>query len=435
MKKILIITYYWPPSGGSGVQRWLKFVKYLTRKNYHCIVYTPENPEIPVLDTSLLKDIPTKNVEIIKTKIREPYDLYRYLTGRSHQKISVSFLNETNQKETWLEKLSKWIRGNFFIPDARMWWIKPSVHYLSKYLSKNKVDFMISTGPPHSMHLIALGIKQKFPTIKWIADFRDPWTNIDFLNDLQLTRYALQKHQTLEKQVVTTADSVITVSPTLTNELLQLDKHHAQKFHTITNGYDAEDYPASNPISSKSNIFCITYAGLIPPNRNPHNLWKSIAELSKNHQLTKPLKIKLIGKVDKSVQEDIQHNNISSFIEKMDYLPHSEVVQYIQQSDALLLIINQAPNNKGILTGKLFEYLALQKPILAIGPKDGDAAKLITETHAGIVVDYDDLEGMKNALLLLIQNKLPSPDKASILKYSREALTEDLTRILENSVS
>lgn len=436
MKKILIITYYWPPSGGSGVQRWLKFVKYLARKNYHCIVYTPKNPEIPVIDTSLLKDIPQKNFEIIKTKIIEPYSLYRYITGKSSdEKITVAFLNETSKKKSITEKISKWIRANFFIPDARMWWINPSVRYLSKYLFENKVDCIISTGPPHSMHLIALGIKQKIPSIKWIADFRDPWTNIDFLQELPLTKWALNKHQRLEKKVVIHADTVITISPTLTKELLQIDKNNPHKFHTVTNGFDAEDYSNISSIPSLKNAYTIIYAGLIPQNRNPHILWKSIAELSKTNQINRTLKIKLIGKVDAVVWEDIQKNNISEFVEKIDYLPHSEVLSYEKQSDALLLLINKAPNNKSILTGKLFEYLAMQKPILAIGPKDGDAAKIITENKAGIIVDYDDLEGMKNALLMLLQNKIPPPPQQNILKYSREYLTEQIISLIEQITS
>jgi hypothetical protein len=189
MKRLLIITYYWPPAGGSGVQRWLKFVKYLSKNNFYCTVYTPENPEMPVIDNSLLKDIPSQNLQVIKTKIFEPYTAYKTLTGKSSkEKITVSFLKEHSSKTSFTEKLSKWIRGNCFIPDAKMFWIKPSARFLSNYLKHHQVDAIISTGPPHSMHLIALHLKNKFPNISWIADFRDPWTNIDFLNETSTFR-------------------------------------------------------------------------------------------------------------------------------------------------------------------------------------------------------------------------------------------------------
>lgn len=437
MKKILIITYYWPPAGGSGVQRWLKFVKYLTRKNYYCIVYTPENPEFPVIDNSMLKDIPQKNFEVIKTKIFEPYSIYKFFTGKSKkEKITVSFLSENQNKSSFKEKISQWIRGNFFIPDAKMCWIKPSVRYLSDYIRKNKIDVIISTGPPHSMHLIALGLKNKFPNIRWIADFRDPWTNIDFLNDLYLTKWAQKKHQQLEKKVVQPADAVISVSPTLTYELSQLSPHQNKKFFTITNGFDEEDYYELNNLQnqsiSKEDSIVITYAGLIPPNRNPEVLWKAIHQLANENLLPQNFKVHLIGKVDISVWENIQKYNIERYIKKTDYLPHSEVLKLETQADALLLIINNAPNSKGILTGKLFEYLALQKPIIAIGPTDGDAAKIIQSINAGVVIDYNDVEAMKKALLQIIHHQLSSPQKKDITLFSRNHLAEQLIQIIEN---
>lgn len=432
MKKILVITYYWPPAGGSGVQRWLKFIKYLTRKNYHCIVYTPENPEIPVIDHSLLKDIPHKNIEIIKTKIFEPYSIYKIITGKStKENISVSFLNENKTKRSLAENISKWIRGNFFIPDARVYWVKPSFKYLSDYLSKHKTDIIISTGPPHSMHLIAMAVKRKFPDIKWIADFRDPWTNIDFLNELRLTKRALKKHHSLEKKVIQSADIVISVSPHLTRELSMLDSSNIQKFFTITNGFDLEDYFSLPMRSYNGNRYTITYAGLMPPNRNPRVLWKALQELLKENLLPQHFKIQLIGKIDAAVWEEIKNMNIEKYVEKINYLPHSDVLIKEAASDALLLIVNNAPNSKGILTGKLFEYLALQKPLLAIGPKDGDAAQIIYNTKAGLVVDYSDINEMKKALINLIKNEIFPPDKQSILKYSREYLTNELIEIIE----
>lgn len=435
MKKVLIITYYWPPCGGSGVQRWLKFTKYLAKKNYHCIIYTPSSPESPVIDNSLLKDIPQNNYEVIKTEIFEPYKLYRFFTNKNKsEKITTSFLSEnsTNKKLSLKEKISRWVRGNFFIPDARMFWIKPSVKYLSDYLKKNKIDIIITTGPPHSMHLIGLGIKKKYPNIKWIADFRDPWTNIDFINDLHLTTFALKKHAQLEKEVVRTADKIITVSYTLTNELKALCPHNNNNFYTITNGFDSDDFEIiAHSQKKQTNQFIITYAGLLPPNRNPLILWEALAELSEKKLLNKEIKIQLIGKSDISVWNAIKDNNIAHLVEKIDYLPHSEVIKKQADADALLLLINRAPNSKGILTGKLFEYLASNKPIIAIGPTDGDAAKIIKESNAGFIIDYDDIESMKQTLLTIINTPIVTNNSA-IQKFSREALTNELIKLIES---
>lgn len=435
MKKILIITYYWPPSGGSGVQRWLKFIKYLCKQNYYCIVYTPKNPENPVTDLSLMKDIPNKNLEIIKTPITEPYHLYKKFTGQSSkEKITVSFLQENQyKKSSFTQNISKWIRGNIFIPDARMLWIKPSIKYISHYLSKNKIDVIISTGPPHSMHLIAMGLKKNFPNIKWIADFRDPWASIDFLPELKLTKYAWNKHKMLEKKVLQKADAVLSVSPTLTQELLNIAPEQPSKYFTITNGYDEDDFLdiMTQKNETPSNEFTIVYAGLMPFNRNPEVLWKAIHELGIENNLPKNFKVHLIGKIDHQVWKSIAENNIEHYIQKTDYLPHNKVLKLQANANALLLIINKALNSKGILTGKIFEYFALQKPILTIGPKDGDAAKIIEETQSGIVVEHDNINEMKNALKDLFSGKIKPSDKDTILRYSRRKLTEQLIQVIE----
>ena len=210
MKKVLIITYYWPPSGGAGVQRWLKFVKYLRGFGWEPIVYTPENPEAPATDESLLKDIPD-NLTVLRTRIWEPYSLYKNFIGQKKgETINAGFLSE-KKKPGIAEKISVWIRGNWFIPDARKFWIKPSIIFLSQYLKNNPVHAVVSTGPPHSMHLIALGLKKQLH-LPWLADFRDPWTNIDFYDKLMLTKFSNEKHKRMELEVLKNADKVVVVS-------------------------------------------------------------------------------------------------------------------------------------------------------------------------------------------------------------------------------
>ena len=434
MKKVLIITYYWPPSGGAGVQRWLKFVKYLQEFGWEPIVYTAENGEIPEIDDSLYKDIP-KSVTVLKTPIWEPYKAYKALVGqKKNEKINAAFLNESKKKSP-LNGLAIWIRGNFFIPDARKFWIKPSVKYLTHYLSENKVDAIISSGPPHSMHLIAKELKKKFPGIKWVADFRDPWTNIDFYGDLKLSGWADRKHKRLEKEVLSESDCVISIGRSLNDELMQIIGAQGEdpKFKVVTNGYDEDDLVKTEIIKDKK--FSIAHIGTLVKSRNPEGLWKVLKELiHENEAFKKELEIKLVGKLDISVKESIEKHGLSSYIRKIDYLPHDKVIEEQQRSKVNLLLVNQTQNAKGILTGKFFEYLSAGAPILAIGPIDGDLAIILNETKAGHISDFNDLNSLKKNILNLFQNQNITRNETAIKNYSRKNLTKKLSDILNELI-
>lgn len=430
MKKVLILTYYWPPSGGAGVQRWLKFVKYLQEFGWEPIVYTAENGEIPEFDESLLKDVP-KTITVLKTPIWEPYAAYKTLIGqKKNQKINAAFLNE-NKKTSPLNNLAIWIRGNFFIPDARKFWIKPSIKYLSAYLSKNKVDAIISSGPPHSMHLIAKGIKQHYPNIKWVADFRDPWTNIDFYADLRLTAMADAKHKRLEKEVLAKCDCVISIGQGLNDELKKINANQLQalKFKVITNGYDEDDLAKTT--IEKDKKFSIAHIGTLVKSRNPEGLWKVLKELVAENDLFKnQLEIKLVGKLDITVKESIEAFGLQDYVRKIDYLPHDKVIEEQQKSAINLLLVNQTQNAKGILTGKFFEYLSAGAPILAIGPTDGDLALILNQTKAGFISDFKDYQTLKQNILYLFKNKNIQRNEEEIKNYSRKNLTKKLAEIL-----
>lgn len=428
MKKVLILTYYWPPGGGAGVQRWLKFSKYLREFGWEPVIYTAENGEMPVIDSSLEKDIP-KNVEVLKTKIWEPYSFYkRFIGKKQEEKINASFLSE-NKKPKFTEKISIWIRGNFFIPDARKFWINPSVNYLSDYLKKNQIDAIISSGPPHTMHLIALGVKKRFPQIKWIADFRDPWTNIDFYKELMLSSYADKKHKKMEKEVLANADSIISIGNGMNEEFKQILGLHPEKFSVITNGYDEDDIFKGE--LKKDEKFTIAHIGTLVKSRNPETLWKVLKSLTEtNAKFKADLEIKLVGKVDFFVTERIKHHGLSEFVKRIDYLPHNEVIKEQQKSKALLLLVNNTPNAKSILTGKIFEYLAAKVPVIAIGPTNGDLAKILNETECGLISDFENESTLKENILKIFSNEQFSSDMTKISKYSRKALTKTLSDLL-----
>ena len=425
MKKVLIITYYWPPSGGAGVQRWLKFVKYLREFGWEPIVYTPENAEMPSLDNSLIKDVP-EGVEVLKTPIWEPYDAYKKLVGqKKEEKINAGFLSE-NKKPKRTEKLAVWVRGNFFIPDARKFWIKPSVEYLKNYLKDNPVDVIISTGPPHSMHLIAKEIKRSLE-IKWVADFRDPWTNIDFYKDLMLSNAADKKHKRLEKEVIQEADVVLSVGATMGKELTELG---AKRSEVITNGYDIEENVEPVVLDNK---FSIAHIGTMTKSRNPTILWEILSSLAEeNEKFKNRLEIKLVGKVDVTVMDSIEKFNLSSYVRKIKYLPHNEVVLEQRKSHLLLLVINDTPNAKGILTGKFFEYMSSGRPTLCIGPNDGDVAEIMRETEAGSVFESKDGEALKQYILKSFEGNSAFKTNSFVEKYSRKLLTKKLVSILDS---
>lgn len=429
MKRVLIITYYWPPSGGAGVQRWLKFAKYLPQYGWQPVIFTPENPEAPVLDDSLLKDIP-EEVEVIKNKVWEPYNFYKFFLGKTKkEKIQTGFISESGQQSRLKENIAVWVRGNLFIPDARRFWIRPSVKLLSKYLSENHIDAIVSTGPPHSTHLIALGLKKKFPRIPWIADFRDPWTNIDFYKELKLTHWADKKHRKLEKKVLQQANKVVTVSRSWGKELEALG---AKQVAVITNGYDETDF--EEQAVAKTNKISIAHIGSISPNRNPVIFWDALSMLEKKlgiKQLNESLEIHLIGNVDHSVKQTVEYLNLQSVVSYPGHISHNEVAAYQQKAHYLLLAINDAPNAKGVLPGKIFEYIASGTPIIGVGPEDGDAAVILNDTGAGIM--FNDAQQLYLYLYNCLNGtaEVKQRNDAIIAGFSRNCLTEKMVNLFE----
>jgi glycosyltransferase involved in cell wall biosynthesis len=432
MKKVLILTYYWPPGGGAGVQRCLKFVKYLREFGYEPIVYTSLNGEMPVIDNSLMRDIP-EGVRVLKTPIWEPYNLYKSFIGQGKdEKINAAFLTE-KKKPSLTQKVSVWLRGNIFIPDARKFWIKPSVKYLTHYLKDNPVDIIFSSGPPHTMHLIAYHLKKKF-NIPWVADFRDPWTNIDYYKDLMLSPAADKKHHRLEQLVVTTADKVVVIGETMKTEFETLS---GRKVDVIYNGFDTDDIDNSAGIK-RDEKFSLAHIGTLVKTRNPMVLWKTLSELVANDKgFADDLLIKLVGKVDFSVRESLKEYELEKYVQYTEYLPHGEIGGVQKASQVLLLLLNNTPNAKGILTGKFFEYLASERPILCIGLTDGDAAKIIDNTKAGYTIGFEDSVSMKKTILRLYddyKNGSLIVNSQNINQYSRRNLTHQLADLMNKTL-
>ncbi len=420
--KALIITYYWPPAGGSGVQRWLKFVKYLQDFNVEPVVYTIKNPKYPILDNTLKDQVP-KNIKILRQPIWEPNNFLSIFKKDKSQ--SAGFLNPN---PSFFGKILQYIRANYFIPDARKFWVKPSVKFLENYIKKNKIDVIITTGPPHSLHLIGLQLKEKL-NIKWISDFRDPWTAIDYFHQLPLNKKAKEKHFQLEKKVLEKSDVVIVVGKTMKEEYLKFNKN----IYVITNGFDSDITTNENVILDKR--FSITHIGMMNADRNPKLLWEVLADIcNENSEFKNDLKINLIGKLAPEVIEDLDVFKTNT-IDIIDYLPHLEVRKYQQKSQLLLLMVNNVPSAKGIITGKIFEYLEAKRPILAIAPEDGDAAEIINTSNAGFVVDFKDASKLKAVILSnykAFKKQALSVDSKNIHQYHRKELTKELAAIIKD---
>ena len=419
-KKALIITYYWPPAGGSGVQRWLKFVKYFRDFGIEPVVYTVENPKYPILDESLAKDIP-QGIEVLRLPIWEPNNLIAFFGKKKTE--SAGFINPN---PSLFGKILQYIRANYFIPDARKFWVKPSTDYLKKYLKLNKIDVVITTGPPHSMHLIGLNLKKEL-NIKWIADFRDPWIEIDYFQQLPLTKKSIEKHRFLENEVLKNADAVLVVGKTMQENFSTFNSNVI----TVTNGFDEALTDGNVTLDSK---FTITHIGLMNADRNPKMLWEVLSEIiSENKEFAADFELKLIGKIDTSVINDISKHKLTKNVQIIDYVTHDKVVEFQQKSQVLLLIVNNVPSAKGIITGKIFEYLMAKRPILAIAPTNGDLAEIIKETNGGSVVDFEDKQTLKLALLnLYAKFKLGNltADSKNIAQFHRKELTKKVSELI-----
>ena len=423
-KKVLIITYYWPPAGGPGVQRWLKFVKYLPDFGIQPIVYIPENPTYPIVDEALVKEVSDTAI-ILKHKIFEPYQLASFLSKNKTKKISSGII-PNQKKQSFLDKVFLLIRGNLFIPDARVYWVKPSVSFLEKYISENNIDTIITSGPPHSLHLIGLELKQKLG-VKWFADFRDPWTTIGYHKALRLSNYAANKHKKLERRVLNTADTIIVTSNTTKKEFEAITK---KPIAVITNGYDTENI-AKQALDTK---FTLAHIGSFLSERNPQLLWESLVELVQEIPDFKThLEIKLIGAVSQEVLETINEFGLDSYLNNLGYVSHSEAIAHQRKSQVLLLIEINSEDTKSIIPGKLFEYMVSGRPIIAIGPQGSDFSEIISTTNTGVFFDYSDKMKLKSVLLnfynQFLEGNLQS-NAIGLQHYSRKNLTAKLVEVL-----
>ena len=418
-RKILIITYYWPPSGGVGVQRWMNYALQLQKRGWKPIIYTTENPQFEIKDEALLEKV--KGLRVVKTKIWEPFSFFHLLTkGKNKGQVQQGLVLEKNTS-SWKDKLAVWIRGNLIIPDPRKFWVKPSVKFLKEFIAKEEIKTVITTGPPHSMHLIGLRLKRQL-AINWLADFRDPWSKWDVLDKLKVGNLARKGHVTLERQVLQHADRVLTVSAHLAESLAELGAN--ERVRLQCNGVSLK--PAEpKAISDK---LAIGYYGMLNEMRNPSELWKVLDELGN----TRKVSLRLGGIVSETIQQEINSlPNLSKSTDFLGYLSHQSLPEEYAKCDVLLLLLNRTDNAKWIIPVKFFEYLAASRQILALGLKDSDLANLAKDVASFQMCSFENVEEIK-AFIEAIRGNVDFNQASDLLKqFSHATLAEDLEKVIQ----
>ena len=423
MKKALIICYYWPPAGGPGVQRWLKFVSHLKSFDIAPVVYVPENPNYPIIDQDLVSQVPP-DITVIKHPIKEPYKFAAIFSKKKTLQISSGIIS--NKKPSFLEKLLLFIRGNYFIPDARVGWVSPSVVFLKQYLKTHPVDCIISSGPPHSLHLIGLEL-QKDLHLPWIADFRDPWTTIHYHKSLLLTKASAGKHKALESLVLNTANHILVTSPSTEKEFSLLTN---KPITVITNGFE----PLAVKPQGLDAMFSIAHIGSLLTQRNPTVLWEVLSELVKEDPVfAQDLEISLTGVVSDQVLSSIALVGLTNNTTLKGYVPHKQAIMLQHKAQILLLLEVDSEDTKAIIPGKLFEYLQAHRPIIAIGPKGSDIEGIINTTESGVYIAANQKEALKKQLLTYYsaykKDALFIPSK-NLELFTRKNLTKKVAGVI-----
>ncbi len=421
MKKMLLITYYWPPSGGAGVQRWLKMSKYLPEMGVQCTVLTVNAAEAtyPIRDESLLAEVP-EALHVVRTKSFEPLQLYGKIAG--HEKIPHGGFNNVDTNTTG-SKLSRWVRGNFFIPDARKGWNRYALRAARKLIADKGIETVVTTGPPHSTHLMGLLLKKEFG-IKWIADFRDPWTDIYYYDQLLHTARAAKRDAALEHSVLEGADIVLAVCPSNAALFREKPGVYADKIQVLTNGFDESDFPKGQS-PANDGVLKIAYTGTIAPTYNAAPVFEILAKLSI------PWQLNIAGSVAPELKQAITQRALGSHVNYLGYLPHGESLSLLMRSNLLLHILPDTDKNQMGTTGKLFEYIGSGVPVLNIGPKVGDAAIFIEEAGAGATFGRSETQEILQFLNTIAAKNFQHAGRSS--RFTRKAIAAQFAGLLSKA--
>lgn len=431
MKRVLVISYYWPPAGSVSVLRTLKIVKYLRQYGWEPIVYVPANAHYDYIDHGGLKDIPSA-IEILRGTILEPFSIFRLITGRQKNEPIDNLLSVQNKKPSIIEFFAIWIRANLFIPDARALWIRVSVLRLTKYLRKNPVHAILTDGPPHTNTIIGYHLSRKF-SLPWLADFQDPWTQVDYLQDFPLTNWAKRRHEAMEQKVFTQASRITIASPTWKKDIEAIG---AKNVDVVYYGYDEADF-ASIKRSKRNDQFSIFHGGLLGYDRFPKTFFESISSLVQmDKDFSEKLCLTLAGKVDYRIIEYLESVGLMKHTHLLGFISRQEVLQNEVNADLLLLPLNKAANSRGRLPGKLYEYLRSGTPILSLGLIDSDVSTILAQTSCGVCLSYEDQTGIKEFLHRVFhENEVLKMNHGKVKEYSNLKQTRRVAQHLDDIIA
>jgi len=429
VKKVLVITYSWPPAGGIGVLRCLKFVKYLRDFGWEPIVLTAENPSYQFIDHDNVKEIPD-GIEIHKVPIFEPINAFKKITGRKKETPLQNITNNSEKKRSIIDKFGMWVRGNFFIPDARSAWIKPCLRYIDHYLENNHIDAILTDGPPHTNTVIGMRISQKH-NIPWLADFQDPWTQVDYYSELYIGKRADKIHRALEQEVFQTAKKITIASPSWKKDLESIG---GKNVDVIYYGYDDTDFTEFS--AKQEDSLVIFHGGLLGQDRNPEVFFSVLNELINLYPLIRSrLKLKFAGEVDLTVKNSLKKHHLLEYTELMGMIPRKQVIKEYEKASLLLLPINKADNAAGRIPGKLFEMLRTGKNILVLGPDDGDVKSIVEKEKRGRSFEYGDKDLLMTYLTdILLNNSETTNTQGNIDRYSNKMITGKIAKYLDEMI-
>lgn len=435
MKSVLIVSYYFPPSGGPGVQRVLKFVKYLPDFGWRPVVLTVESGDYPARDESLLDEIPGK-VAVYRTKIIEPYRMYRRLTGKPPDApVDVENIPGGASGRSWAEAAAAFIRSTAFVPDARIGWLPFAAAKGRFIIECEDVHAIYSSSPPYTSALVARAL-HRTSGLPWIAGFRDPWTG--FLSTPR--RWALPRmlDSYLEHSVFNEASLVEVAWKGIQKDALQkypsLDR---SKFHHLPNGFDRSDFTHGAP--QRDERFTVTYTGSMYGKRSPSSFFTAVEELIRERSVDPArIRFRFVGRFGSEVQEMFRRVSFQSSVEVVSYRPHAQSIAELVNADALLLIVDEADGSEEIVPGKVFEYLGASRPIIALAPP-GAVAELLAETNSGFVAANQDIAAIKSVFLECYSKfgyhrRQFHQNEDAVRKYERREVTRRLAELLDRVV-
>ena len=423
-KRVLIITYYWPPSGGSGVQRWAYFAKYLEQFGIVPIVLTvdPKKASYPSIDNDLLKEV--EYIEVHRTSTFEPLQYYSLLTT-GKKKEGIPFGSIETKSKSPIKKLGRYVRANLILPDARKYWNSYALKASRRLIQNNEIDVVITTGPPHSTHLIGEKLKTEF-NIPWLVDFRDPWSEMFYNQDLPMTKASIEKNEALEVSILNKADKVITVSHYIADLLVKKSDKSKRDIHIIENGYDDRLFKEKREKKTQSTI---AYVGYLGKHHNYELLVEGLSAFVKQYP-EKEIILELAGNIEPVVLELLKEK-LSIQIKNHGIVSHEVAIQLMQESHVLLFTVPKTNYIKGLISGKIFEYIASKTPIVSLNSDAEEANKIISQFDTNYVVENpNEMASAIDNCILNTGNSQPTNDK--IAQYSRENLTGKLADIIKD---